>query len=46
MIGTKTQWGTIQGILTIEGERYYFILRDEETVSLMPAILIDDELRK
>ena len=42
MLGTKTKFGTVSGITCKEGERYYFLIDEVGTVSLMPADVIEN----
>ena len=39
-IGTKTQWGIIQGVGFV-GERYYWIINKYGVVSMFPATLVE-----
>ena len=39
-IGTVTPHGTVQGY-RFDGERYYFLIDEDGTVSYMPAIAIE-----
>ncbi len=40
-IGTETEFGTVEGMRTQDGERFYFIKDAQGTVSLMPASVIE-----
>lgn len=42
-IGTRTQFGTVKGIRSAGGERFYMLEDEYGTVSLMPANLIEPE---
>lgn len=41
MIGTETPWGEIVGVSIRDGERFYFLLDADKTVSLMPADVVE-----
>ena len=42
-IGTKTKWGKIAAIRTIEGERYYFMVDKDGGVAMMPANVVEEK---
>ena len=39
-VGTKTKLGVVAGVLYV-GERYYFMLSKDQSVSLMPATTVE-----
>jgi hypothetical protein len=41
-IGTKTRWGTIAAIHSLDGERYYFILGKFKMTSFLPHEIVRD----
>ncbi len=45
-LGTKTKFGKIAAVMNTEGERYYFIIDKKGIVSLMPAKVIEQMLRR
>jgi len=40
-IGTKTPWGPIHAVVWKDGERAYFLMNQDKTVSLMPADVVE-----
>ena len=40
-IGTKTKWGKVAMIRTIEKERYYFMIDKYGGVAMMPADVVE-----
>lgn len=41
-LGSKTQWGKIVAISMLNGERYYWMVKDE-VVSMMPALVVEEK---
>lgn len=41
-IGSKTRFGTVQSVSLINGERYYYMINDKGTVSMMPAMIVEN----
>lgn len=44
-LGTETEWGMIVAV-TFTGERYYFIVDAQGTVTMMPASTIEPDARE
>lgn len=40
-LGTRTRWGSVDGIGIVGGERYYWILDKHGIVSMMPACAVE-----
>ena len=42
-LGTKTRWGKIAAVGTVEGERYYWMIRPGKplSVAMIPAIDVE-----
>lgn len=45
-LGTKTKWGTVEMVGLIEGERYYWMVDKLKCVSMMPAIMVEEDADK
>ena len=43
MVGTRTKWGRVSAVGTVEGERYYWITDKHLSVAMMPAVMVEDE---
>ena len=46
-IGTKTCWGKVVAIGNGQwlGERYYWLMKDDHTIAMLPAIIIEPIMR-
>lgn len=42
-IGSKTKWGKIAMVRTIEKERYYFMINKDNEISMIPADVVETE---
>jgi hypothetical protein len=40
-LGTQTQWGKIGAVGYIQGERYYWMIDEDGSVSMMPAFVVE-----
>ena len=40
-LGTRTVWGTISAVGTIEGERYYWMTKGANSVAMMPGVVVE-----
>lgn len=40
-LGTKTDFGEVAAISFIGGERYYFLIDHEKTVTMLPQVYFD-----
>lgn len=40
-LGTETEYGTVQAIGRIEGERYYWMVDEHGTVSMIPDFMVE-----
>jgi len=41
-LGDKTRWGVVSMIAILSGERYYWMIDKHGTVSMMPAIVVEE----
>jgi hypothetical protein len=41
-IGSETQWGTVHAVGMIDGERYYWMIDRQGTVSMIPASTLEE----
>lgn len=44
-LGTRTEWGTIEMVGFTGGERYYWMRDGDGTVSMIPAFMVEAEVR-
>ena len=40
-LGTQTQWGKVEAIGILCGERYYWMIDKHKCVSMIPASMVD-----
>lgn len=43
-IGTKTKWGVIKMVGYV-GERYYWMVAKDKSISMMPASVLEEDLK-
>ena len=44
-LGTKTKWGIVEAIGILSGERYYWMLDEHKTVSMMPDFMVEEDVK-
>lgn len=40
-LGTKTEWGEIEAIGSLSGERYYWMAHEDGGVAMIPAFIVE-----
>lgn len=45
-LGTPTQWGKIAGVHNLGGERFYWIVLEDNNVGMMPACMVEPDARQ
>lgn len=40
-LGTKTAWGIVEAVGCISGERYYWLIDQHGSISMMPAFVVE-----
>lgn len=45
-LGTKLKWGTVEGVQSMGGERYYFIVCNKTGTTYLPADVVEAEYER